>query len=315
MTTGRDIEARLRETFPDLPPDALRWLAEHPETIQWPEDVARRRAIEGEKAAESNAFWQWVELKYTPRQIETIQSEEFDFTPIWEHYMTRIVGTQWDVGFKPLIRQPEEFGLTTQDWRGLTGIMRDAPAFQAQLQGLIDTGRIDQSQAATIWNSFREQSLSESRAIAAGQQRTDFMRFATGQVEFPEDRARRLAEEEGTAKQAQIAGAMRFETAFQRAQRPVIPEPFEDFGPGLEELRTGFDIPQTERWRDWFRSRYPRLIEQFRAKPKEKQTEQTWAEFLKKRKPELREQFARLTPFQRGERPGVFAPKITTVNF
>ena len=39
-------------------------------------------------------FWLWLEGKYTPIQIEIIKSEDFDFTHIWEPYVTRIAGTQ-----------------------------------------------------------------------------------------------------------------------------------------------------------------------------------------------------------------------------
>ena len=91
--------------------------------------------------------------------------------------------------------------------------------------------------------------------------------------------------------------------------------PFTEFGTA-EEFRTGFDITQTEPAIAWFNRRFPRLIEQFRAEvPKEEQRAETWAELLARRRPRIREEFSKLSPFQRGERPGVFAPRIQTTGF
>lgn len=290
MPNGEDIISRLREAFPDLPLAALRWLSKHPEAIQWPEDVAERRAITEEREATAGSFWQWVEKTYTPSQLQSIKSEDYDYTRIWEHYILKIVGTQWDVGFQ----QP---GAVLQD----------------QLQARIDTGEITRVEAADLWN--KEQAMADSRARAEAGRREEFALFATGQKEFPEDRARRLERETGEEtrlRMKQYTAFMRGRYAPRSGERP--PEPFTEFGTA-EEFRTGFDVPQTEQAISWFRSRFPRLIEQFQAKPKEEQIAQTWQELLKKRKPELREQFARLSPFQRGQRPGAFAPRITTVGF
>lgn len=293
MTTGRDIEARLREEFPGLPPDALRWLSEHPETIQWPEDVARRKAIEGERAAEGAAFWAWVDKTYTPSQIQSIQSEGYDYTLIWQHYVTRIAGTQWDV----------------------------RTSLQNQLQARIDTGEITRAQAATLWNE--EQALVDSRAIASAQRRTSFALAATGGLEDPEDRARRLeretkAEDEARKlkeREVMLRSIRQTGVGITGAERAFRPTPFTEFGTA-EEFRAGFDIPQTERAINWFRSRFPRLIEQFKfTVPKGEQKAKTFTEFLEGERPKVKEEFFRQTPFQRGERPSVFQPRITTVRF
>ncbi len=293
MTTGRDIEARLREEFPDLSPDALRWLSEHPETIQWPEDVARRKAIEGERAAEGAAFWAWVDKTYTPSQIQSIQSEGYDYTLIWQHYVTRIAGTQWDV----------------------------RTSLQNQLQARIDAGEITREQAADLWNE--EQALVDSRAIASAQRRTSFALAATGGLEDPEDRARRLeretkAEDEARKlkeREVMLRSIRQTGVGITGAERAFRPTPFTEFGTA-EEFRAGFDIPQTERAINWFRSRFPRLIEQFKfTVPKGEQKAKTFTEFLEGERPKVKEEFFRQTPFQRGERPSVFQPRITTVNF
>lgn len=79
-------------------------------------------------------------------------------------------------------------------------------------------------------------------------------------------------------------------------------------------------VEGTEPWRAWFESRYPTLLRQFKATlPREgiptERAEASWVEWLEKRTPELREQWQRLSPYQRGERPAVYAPRIRTVGF
>lgn len=79
-------------------------------------------------------------------------------------------------------------------------------------------------------------------------------------------------------------------------------------------------VEGTEPWRAWFESRYPTLLRQFKATlPREgmpaERAEASWVEWLKKRTPELREQWQRLSPYQRGERPSVYAPRIRTVKW
>ena len=87
------------------------------------------------------------------------------------------------------------------------------------------------------------------------------------------------------------------------------------FDIGFEQAR-----PTTgpQRWKDWFRSQFSRELGQFQATTEleslgAEQVEESWAEFLKRRRPQLREQFFRQSPFERGERPQVFAQKIKTV--
>ena len=80
---------------------------------------------EGRDTEVDRKFWLWVEGKYTPRQIEIIKSEDYDFTSIWEHYVIRIAGTQFDVEVENL---------------------------QSRLQARIDTGEITRAQAADLWN-------------------------------------------------------------------------------------------------------------------------------------------------------------------
>lgn len=287
----------------------------------------------GRDPEKDRSFWAWVARTYTPRQVEIIQSEDYDFSSIWEHYVTRIYGTQWDVGYRATgLEDPEAYGVTGADWQRLTGLIRDEARLQGLLQGWIDQERISQSQAADIWDELRGQIIRASRAAASAQFRTEYALYATGQKEFPEDRARRLAralaaekEEEWARTRREIAelGGMSpaaWARSEERRRRERELAGFREigYGPGLEEMRAGLaeEMPRTERWRDWFRSKYPRMVEQFEAKvPERERVEKTWAEYLKKRKPEFREEWYGLSPWERGERPGVYAPRIQTVGF
>lgn len=193
--------------------------------------------------------------------------------------------------------ESKKLGITRDDWLALVAESRDPARLQRELDTWISTGYIDRARASGIWKAV------------------DWMvRQATAEFvygEAPKDRERRLAREEAARKRAALFAP------YPRARRARVPtpEPLE-YGPALEEMRLGFrgEMPRTERWRDWFRSKYPRLIEQFEAKvPEAKRKEKTWAEYLRKRRPEVREEWWRLTPYERGERPSAFAPRIQTV--
>ena len=99
--------------------------------------------------------------------------------------------------------------------------------------------------------------------------------------------------------------------------RVTMPE----YGRGLEQLRTEFagEVPQTETWRDWYRSMYPRIIEQFEAALPSglgtAQIEKSWADYLKSVRPQIKERWYGLSPYQRGERPSYYQPRIQTVRF
>jgi len=78
------------------------------------------------------------------------------------------------------------------------------------------------------------------------------------------------------------------------------------------------EVTGTQRWRDWYESKYSSELSRFRATTPigtAEQKEESWAEFLRKRKPELKEEFYRQPQYQRGLRPSAFAPRIKTVGF
>ena len=114
-----------------------------------------------------------------------------------------------------------------------------------------------------------------------------------------------------------VVGARAGITGVRGIQRGVEPEVPPRFDIGFEKARptTG-----SQRWRDWFRNQFSRELGQFQATTEfeglgTKQVEESWADFLRRRRPQLREQFQRQTPFERGERPSVFAPRVKTVRF
>jgi len=193
--------------------------------------------------------------------------------------------------------ESKKLGITRDDWMVLMFQSRDPAKVQRELDTWISTGYIDKARAQGIWKAV-DWMVRQSTA-----------QFIYGELD-PRDRERRLAQER------EAAG--RRPAPYRAAPRAVAPRPEPlEYGPALEEMRLGFreEMPKTERWRDWFRSKYPRLIEQFEAKPEAERTKATWAEYLKKKKPEIKEQWYGLGWYGRGERPAVHAPRIQTVGF
>lgn len=187
-------------------------------------------------------------------------------------------------------------GLTVNDWQTLDFLSHDPDRIERELNKWISTGYIDAGQAARIWDeTYRRHQMAQARAIYGTQP-------AEGVAPTP--------------------------TQMVAAYPTYTPQP--RYEPALEELRESYkgEVPQTENWMDWFRSKYPRLMEQFEAKlPRqepvsyeqskviEAQTEKSWADFLKSRKSQLKEEYYKQTPYMRGERPSAFAPRITSIRF
>ena len=305
MPNGKDIAQKLRELYPDLPPEALLWLSQHPETIQWPEP------------SKGDVFWQWVEKTYAPEQVAAISEDEGVRGTIWQHYVTKIADTQWDVGYQAPERgrpQPEKYGINETDWLTLEMLAGNPAKLQRELETWIGTGYISQVQARDIWDEVN------TRVTQAA---TTLMATGYTEEEWPAEHARRLKLRETARKEVEVAETQArwrgipLSVEAEEAKARSLIKPFTEYGAGLERIRTGFagEVPQTERWQDWFRSRYPRIIEQFEVKPEAERTEKGWAEYLKRKKPEIKEQYYKQTPYERGERPSAFAPRIQTVGF
>uniref|UniRef100_A0A6H1ZUU1 Uncharacterized protein n=1 Tax=viral metagenome TaxID=1070528 RepID=A0A6H1ZUU1_9ZZZZ len=93
---------------------------------------------------------------------------------------------------------------------------------------------------------------------------------------------------------------------------PESPEPLKPFGaPAFKDITTTGGV----NWRDEFERRYPSILREFEAQPEEKRTEEGWAETLERERKRLKEQWYKRSPYDRGERPGAFAPTVRTVQF
>lgn len=80
---------------------------------------------------------------------------------------------------------------------------------------------------------------------------------------------------------------------------------------------------------DWFESRFPSLVFEFESTLKTYKgfrgagfaareagkIEESWADWLKGTQKRERERWFSLSPWQRGERPSLFAPRVATMSF
>jgi len=260
-----------------------------------------------QREARARAYQEWLESTYTPAQIKAILSGEM--------YDPRVGNIYWDYFLRnvlpppalPIGRpQPEKYGLTDNDWQTLMMIGGNPKALERELTKWYQSEKINDYQVRDILEEI-DVRLSRARGTL----------LATGftEEEWPAEYQRRITESKKAKEQERLAYAGRHGMLF---DRPLAkPVPFTEYGVGLEEMRTGFEVlfPQTQRWKEWFRSKYPRMIEQFEAKPEEQRTKVGWAEYLKKRKTKVREEWYKQTPYERGERPSAFAPRIKTVGF
>lgn len=291
-------------------------------------------------------FWEWVETKYSPEEIEVIKR---DYTAILQFYVNNIQGTQWDVGMErlpPGRPQPEKYGITENDWETLEMLSGSPQRLQRELEKWVSTGYINQYQARDIWDE-----------VAARGQRRIAEEFIGVPVTTPEERQAEKVEALRRTGRVGIAGIpewqleqweqrvrageiteeevgryieRREETARKRKRAAVwrYAPPRPEYGRAFEEERAGLGGPQP--WRSWFESQYPSLVSRFKAtlprmeqrfypgltpREAERQIEETWAERLRKRKPELREEYATRYPYGMGARPWAMAPRIQTVGF
>ncbi|MCH8937102.1 MAG: hypothetical protein IIB90_15410 [Gemmatimonadetes bacterium] len=228
------------------------------------------------------------------------------FTKI-HHGLTPI---DWSVLF-PLQRKPEFAAQRLASWIGTGYITREQASsiireLEGQLPTVLFSWTVEGIQQAGVGAEARPAGRDQVRGGGA----RPFGIPASGLADLDE----RVQSVELTSEQVNAFISQR-EDILERRQRRQ-PEPFTEFAPAFEEMRTGFagEMPPTERWRDWFRSKFPRLIEQFKGQvPEEERREKGWREFLARQRPEIREQWWRLSPFQRGERPQAFQPRIQTL--
>lgn len=248
---------------------------------------------------EDRTFWNWIWVNH-PRVAELLGKDPNFKASDWYRYYIENIYTP--PAAPPRRVRLEDYSLTESNWRLLWQLSSDPARVERTLRTWISSGYITEGQATKIWADF-DAEIRERQVM-----------MIHGTYELPEERERRLKRQEAeriAREQAEITGPLTWPTYVTR------PKPFTEYGPALEEMRTEFaeEMPKTERWRDWFRSKYPRIIEQFEAKPEAERTKATWAEYLRKRKPEIREEWYGLTPFEKGERPSAYRPRIQTVGF
>lgn len=232
-------------------------------------------------------FREWMPSWYSPEEIVIVEDDTAQFNKIFGYYQGNIQGTQSDVDYVPPETLPagrpqaERYGLTDTDWKTLS-VIGSPQQLRTQLDKLLDLGYINEFQDRDIWQE-----------LATQRQR--------GILELGYTRP-----EEPYREVPYVTDVV---------QQPRIPL---DYGAGYEEARIGLaeTIPQTERWRDWFSSKYPETVAGYQSKtPEAERTQTGWAGYLKKKSPELRERYYGLSEYERGERPSVQAPRIQTVGY
>jgi len=215
--------------------------------------------------------------------------------------------------------------ITAEDWRVLEVLGSNPERLAAQFQKWFDAGYITPEEGEAIWYELDR-------------------RLQTYQREIPLIEAtQRKAREAAAIEEARKAEEWRTRTIGMKLTPEAYTEyvkrqawegarPDVEYTPAVEELRTSFEgeLPQTEYWRDWFNSRYPRLVQEFQATlpkferkyypglgPEEasEKIKESWAARLKALKPQLKEEYYKQSPYQRGERPSVYAPRIQKVGF
>jgi len=96
--------------------------------------------------------------------------------------------------------------------------------------------------------------------------------------------------------------------------QPVKIEGAPEYSRVFQEQVSGMQGPQP--YKDWFASRYPSLMAGFTEKGGTKiQAEQAWTSYLSSAGQRLQEEYARISPYQRGQRPSAYAPQIRKVGF
>ena len=215
------------------------------------------------------------------------------------------------------------------DWSALMKWRRNPQKIIDTLNEWLSTGYITQYQARDIYDETRSRALQmeapERQAaltfMQTGLTQTEWDALTKQeQIDHIQKRAfgETITERDWRIKQENLQRVFRGR-GITGATGLRKTEPWE-FGTALEKMRGEFagEVPQTERWRDWFRSKYSRLIEQFEGQgvltgPEGRRREETWRRYLAEQKPVLREQWERLSEFEKGRRPQVFAPRVQTV--
>lgn len=134
------------------------------------------------------------------------------------------------------------------------------------------------------------------------------------------ERAKRLEE-----RYAERMEALRQRLLYGQAWGGIQPQP--RYRPGFQQMMGG--LAGARPYLDWFESMFPSLVREFEATlptykgfitargaaREAEEIGETWADWLRGKRKEVRERWYSLSPWQRGERPGYFAPRIQTLSF
>lgn len=127
------------------------------------------------------------------------------------------------------------------------------------------------------------------------------------------------------ARSAEKMEKLRYQLMYGQEWGGIQPQP--RYRPAFYEALGG--LPGSRPYLDWFESRFPALVSEFQATLKTykgflspagaareaEEIGESWADWLKGKRPELKERWYSLSPWQRGERPSYFAPRIQTLAF
>ena len=219
------------------------------------------------------------------------------------------------------------------------------PRVEAQLDRWISTGYITEAQAGRIERELDERTFQTQLGLAqkgAGQ-RAIYNVKETERMRLEEERLKAETLEANmpdflswaeTVYTPQEVETLRqnpdvnesAQWKYWESQKNRLYAPDVEYGTPYTEFVS--QAAPTERMKQWFRSRYPELLSAFeeklpkddiysqtRVKEVETQRERSWTEYLKGRESQLKEEHSMLSPYDRGERPSAYAPRLQSTRF
>jgi len=219
----------------------------------------------------------------------------------------------------------DRFGITPEDWRVLEILGANRERLASQFQRWFDAGYITPEEGESIWyeldNRLKAYQYNIPREEAAITQARE-----AGEVEEA------IKAEEWRTRPIGMKLTPERYTEYVKSEAWKGAQPEAEYGPTYTALGETFrgEIPQTETWLSWFSSRYPSIVAKFEAtqpkfervaypglSPEEasEKREKGWAEYLRSIKPQITREWYKQSPYARGERPGVYAPRIQKVGF
>jgi len=250
-------------------------------------------------------FWAWAGQNYYDEELEYLFSTDYQSSAQWDYFLRNIYREPAEPAEDLGPRYQPDKAFDKGYWDILLSLHKDPDKLQDKLDEMYDAGLITKWQHEDIFNEVydRVQKTGLEYMLTSEKERADVQR----------------AELEKEKEQQRLIGAQKFgeQLLLHRTQASLRGRT--DYGPAFEQVGAEFGGAKTERWRQWFQSQFPTLTRQYESLypvgGKVEKTDIPWPEWLKKKKPEIREQWHKQTPYERGERPSAFQPRITTVRF